>query len=393
MTDSKSGRLSRWLIIPAVILVSCAFPQSQAASSNKNWLKKSCRSLLLNSAELRSREVQDRFANFQFITLPDGSGFRFERMGQPDRRRVIQYNFDFAPTKLLATTDWYYRGRHYQFFQVGFKALENDALYLNSILAYHLVRNPDDHLMVRFPRERVMAELRLRLYRWIIHEAVLDRYFQSKTYLDPQKVQQLREPNVISGNSDVFGLIESPPDILELKAPEIERALLETLQISYFGDESYFLPSLEGALLHLGDESLHYQSRFPFEYRLRADQAAAFRRKLLQRFDPDSTCEFTRFMKFSKTLPRPVANRFLYEGMLAAQKRGMTAILASSDTRTSRFFRQAYAFKSFARLPTEQNAEIEYLQYIRTGSPEFRRTLKMLLATSREVEVGEELRR
>ncbi len=291
--------------------------------------------------------------------------------------RVLDIS-SYSPTGRVKAEIWRFEDHYFRFVDTGFKNLEHESNIVDQAILHHLAMFPKQNLKMIFGRDRMSARTLLYKYRWALHFAVLDVYRTKKKYLSRQDFQNLKAANLFSNNSDVFGLLDAGSSLpgQQDSQLEISQRLLLTLQISYPGERNFFRPTLKGLTATTNVEAVFPDDRLPFEYRLPMEHELAFREKFYQRFAKKSTCELTRYAKF-QNIPQAVHDRFLYEALVTAVKRGMNVLVASGDPFTARLF-QRYGFKIFDRLPTAQEKETEYLTYLEVNSPEFRNLVARL---------------
>lgn len=279
---------------------------------------------------------------------------------------------------------WLHKGEAFQFLNIGFKNLEEDSNAINRMVMYHLQRSPEVDLEIRYSPRRSIDLALLKYYRWLVHEAVLGKYRQVKSYLGLHDLRNLRTSSLISNNSDVFAVFMGFSDrIVEIPHPDKDLAL--TLQISYLGDRDFLQPSIKGVLMQAGYPPKEQGNFLPFEYRLPLGFFMDFRHKFKSDFDTQSICEFTRYAKFMQ-MPSSIQNRMLLEAFLTVRHRKMNLIVVSADRITERLFRR-YGFQRFDRLPSAQNQMEEYLLYMRVDSDAFRQTISSLSKTSSDVTI------
>jgi hypothetical protein len=212
-----------------------------------------------------------------------------------------------------------------------------------------------------------------------MHAAVLSVYHGKKDYLTPADFSTLNFVNRLSSNSDVFGLF------LPSAAPFRERLQL-TIQISYFGNRNFFIPTTRGVLLAAGQPIDETHDRLPFEFRLSKEDVEAFRTALYQRFDQRTSCEITRYTKFAADLPRDVTDEVVRRVFERVARRGIRTMFISVDPLTLRLFKR-YGFKPYAELPINHTdpGKKEVLAYLTTDSKEFAEVYRRLAESSRSV--------
>lgn len=283
---------------------------------------------------------------------------------------------------------WSRAGEKYQFFDVGIKNLEGDALILNRLIAAHMLKRPRTSLRIDYTPARLAYERQLLRVRWAVHDAVLKNYFMNKVYLTFHDNLLLKIPNIWSNNNDVLGLLRTSVNLGIMSKRDIQKALLITLQISYYGEQNYLRPTFRGLMFSQGYAMPFRSDKFPFEYRLDPEKAVEFRRSFIENFDPRTTCEFTRYVKFNKNLPDSVRDAFLFEAFRTAIRRGMHTVIASTDPLSARRFRR-YGFQVYSDLPTRQHDTPEYLVYVDLTSPEFKSIYYGLQLRLHDIDVTE----
>lgn len=283
---------------------------------------------------------------------------------------------------------WSQSGEKYQFFDVGIKNLEGDALVLNRLIAAHMLKKPRTSLRIDYSPARLEYERQLLRVRWAVHDAVLKNYFMNKVYLTFHDNLLLKIPNIWSNNNDVLGLLRTSMNPETMSKRDIQKALLITLQISYYGEQNYLRPTFRGLMFGQGHAMPFRSDKFPFEYRLDPEKAVDFRRSFVERFDPRTTCEFTRYVKFDKNLPDSVRDAFLFEAFRTAIRRGMRTAIASTDPLSARRFRR-YGFEVYSDLPTRQDGTPEYLLSVDLTSPEFQSIYYGLQLRLHDIDVTE----
>jgi hypothetical protein len=319
------------------------------------------------------RGIIYNFDSFKYAPMAGGLGFQLSRrVDQPKarhRRAVVSGRDDFS---FLDGERWRLGERRFQFTNVGFKNFEFHARRVNRLVLDHLKKDPEDNLTVYLSPDFQEAARLAEHRRWAIHDAVLDRYYQKKFYLKGEDYVSLVDVNRLSDNSDVLVVTDagSGVPIGEMSKRQLNDNLLLTIQISYFGDEVFFVPDLRKVALDSG-LTMRSDDRFPFEFRIRKDLQQSFRRQFFEDFDPRTTCEFLRYALLGSDVPRAVHDRMLSEAVALAAKRGMKTIVASADAVTARLFRR-YGFKPYKKLPVEQSEVDEYLVFARMDDPEFR---------------------
>jgi len=286
---------------------------------------------------------------------------------------------------------WTMGREKYDFFNFGFKSFEDFSRKVNGLVLEHLKSNPNRDLAVVYPPARVYIGQILQQNRWLMHDAVLEKYKEKKEYLAPIDFMYLRYLNTLSDNSDVFGLIRHSPTVFPevLSKSQMKDDLFLTIQVSYFGDRSFLKPTFRELLL-AGDVPLHNGSdRLPFEYRLRRHKTGKlFREYFYGEFNPKETCEITRYTLFDSTLPISIKDMAIFKVFQTIVDRGMKNIVIGVDAGTGKLFGQRYGFQYYGELPVPkrpaenlENSETvkkEYLYVLRVNSPEFHRIFKAL---------------
>jgi len=263
--------------------------------------------------------------------------------------------------------------------------METDAKLLDRIVYKHIMEHPHDRLFVFFSRYRQRQIEQLRKFRFAVHGRVLDLYEREKPYLSPQDLWTLYMANKLSNNNDVFAVFKHDPEFTwnDQTVDRIERDLLTTIQITYFGDEDYFEPTLRGLMRVAGDSTPFYNDRFPFEHRLSDEDIAEFRKTLFATHDPRTTCEVTRYGKFVNNLAVEVTDRLILETLKRIKKRGMKTILVAADELTIRLFRR-YGIRPYADLPTGSGKR-EILGILEVDSEMFREVFARLSESSARI--------
>jgi hypothetical protein len=359
-----------------------------------HW-KKEIRDHTQSSVELTDSETRQRLeevlSKYSIHILTDNRGVLLDHIdanyAEPNRRIEIATGsaaYDLGHTEL-----WRFKGQLFQFLDIGYKNLEADSnVMLNAILD-HSRNYPNQSLLIEFGPDRRklqnMSDL-LREYRSTTFDAVLELYSKIKTYLNKIDLFFLEVLNQYSNNTDIFVLLSDDPNgnDEDLSNEQLRNRLLMTIQVSYSfvsRDFSKINPAeiLKAAEAKTGE---HF-TRLPFYMRLisSANSAEAFYQEFVKDFAPvTSVCELTRWAQFSNQIPDGVKDRFLFEAIKAALKRGIRTLVASGDSKTTRLFRR-YGFKIYKQIPVGHEKEKEYLSYLSVGSPEFNDLYERLAPT------------
>jgi len=325
------------------------------------------------------------YSSFSIGNLPGGEGFIFSPSDPivPPQIPVLHP----AESKSIWRIDhWKTQEARVNFVDLGFKNLEYDMDEINWVVSNQMENAPRTPFELDISVKRAEERQRLKIMRWRLHDVVLNRYEQMKEYLTEGDMAMLDWANAQSDNSDLFAIVNGEPltaDQMTLQTLVDKVAL--TIQIMYFGKKDFERPTLEGALAVNGMRQIKKDDALPFEARIIPIIRENYVKRVYSRFDPATTCEFMRYAKVDKTLPRDIHDRFLLEVLLTAKKRGMKTVLASGDSLTSRLFRR-YGFEIFDRLPTKQVGEPEYLSYLDLDSEAFAKVVTDLHKSSKDVE-------
>lgn len=281
---------------------------------------------------------------------------------------------------------WQSGAEKYTFFDIGFRNMEQDAKMIDEIVYDHIMNHPHERLRVDYgPRRREQVDT-LRTARFTVHGRVLDAYEIEKPYLRHEDMWALYLANKLSTNNDVIAIFKNDPAFKwkNQTIDTIERDLISTIQVTYYGDEDYFEPTLRGVMRAAGDVTPFFGDRFPFEHRLSKQQKDEFRKTLFAQYDPQTSCEITRYANFIKNMPRAVTDRLIFETLKRIVKRGVKTIFVAADDYTIRLFRR-YGIRPYADLPTGTNKH-EILGVLEVESETFRNVYAKLMLSSIRVQ-------
>lgn len=318
---------------------------------------------------------------FEIRDWADHSGFS---LVNPRSKKIYAPNVIWLREpreKFWRSRIWHDGNEKIRFVDVGFTNLSHESVVLNVIASHHVREFTAKPLLVRYGLKRTAAIRTLHNIRWAVHDRVLEKYEEKKKYLAIDDFGNLIKYNVDSDHSDVFALMEPTAKPIEkMSEKEIKDRLLMAIQVSYFGDRNYFLPSRRGILKVNGYHVEDMSDMLPFGYRIPTQYRPDFLAKFYAEFNPTKTCEMNRYARFGK-FPDAFHDRFLFHAFMTAHARGMETIIASVDTGTSQYFQDEYGFKVFSELPTA-TGEPEFLLYMHVNSSEFRNTVQQLMRGS-----------
>jgi len=289
---------------------------------------------------------------------------------------------------ILDKTIWTIDSNKYELIDVGHLQLNKQSQMISRATLEHLLRHPNETLIIHLGRDTVLATNTLKTLRWVVHDSVLAKYKERKPYLSADDFQLLENINRQSGNSEVLGVLNYDDSALvDITEDKLVDRLLATIQITYFGDRNYLFPNLRSLYEANGLEVSDEGDKFPFEYRLDEDKIREFRSKFYKRFEAKTTCEFTRYAKF-ENLPDQVQSRLLHEALRRAKNRGIKTIVASSDDGTKRLF-QRYGFQLYPEeLPIKNSVANEHLLFLEVDSFQFQEVYNRLEMTSNGLKLG-----
>jgi hypothetical protein len=345
-----------------------------------------CNQRLSPITTLLSRiNILKSFSSFSIGYLPDEAGFIFSPQ-IPDAPVNIPVMRPMESKSIWRIDHWKTSQTQVNFLDMGLKNLEPDMDEINRLATIQMANAPHTPFEIDISYKRAKERVLLQIMRWRLHDVVLTKYQEMKKYLTSRDFAMLDWTSGWSDNSDLFAIVNGDPLTPEkMTLQALEKKIALTIQITYFGRKDFERPTLQGALDANLLRKYSVEDELPFEFRLGPAMRKEFAERVYTRFDRATTCEFMRYAKVDKDLPRDIHDRFLLEALLTAKMRGMKTILASGDSFTSRLFRR-YGFEIFDRLPTNQVGEIEYLSYLDTDSPAFAAVIQMLNASSRDVE-------
>ncbi|MGE0525942.1 MAG: hypothetical protein AB7G93_10260 [Bdellovibrionales bacterium] len=374
--------VSRWCVGVLILFPLSSFSYAYTSTPSLLFEQDTCSALLKRRVLAPdTAELVKNFFAFDYFDGTDNRGFElrpkahmFETRHFEEFRPRVVHVIDLPhPSTIFKSEIWQGSSERFRFLDVGFKHLREYSRAMNLLVADHVVHLPDTSLTVDVGTSFGSLLTRLYQYRWSFHRAVLEKYRKKKPYLQTADLRLLELINEISDNSDVFGLLkyDDGSDLRTLSVNEIQDRLLLTMQVHYFGDRSFFRPTVRGMMISLGKEIHDSYDRFPFEYRIPLSLAGTIRKNVYSRFNPKTTCELTRLAKFVQVLPYDVSASFLLRVLDRARSRGMETMLVSLDSRTMRLFRREYGIKELIPLPTDQNEVPEFLGYMDLRGTEF----------------------
>jgi hypothetical protein len=376
-----------FVLAATVFLCHSQFPIASAQASQNTPLVGCEQKLLPNENEKTAEYIRDRFNQYEVISKIDGSGFVL-RPPKPNAVHEIYVRTEPDGLSPFRASVWNSAGRSYELYDIGPIHFAGTSKKISLAILDHILNRPDDELVVHYDISRMTIERSSKNLAKSIHETVLSVYKNRKDYLMPADFERLRQAGNFSTNTDVFALFDNDKNKADFSSPaEISKSILATMQITYFRQRNYLIPTAHEILRDAGFYSKGYDL-LPFEFRIPLELREVVREGFDQDFDMNTSCEFTRYVRF-EGLPQPVHDRFFLQALKTARDRGVTTIFASVDASTLRLFKNKYGFEIQTRLP-KITEEREFIIYLRVGSEQFNRTYARLSQSSATVTTKDE---
>ena len=338
----------------------------------------------------RGATLITRYGETRIEPLPNDRGFSLTSTRDARLKQKLIYLKNFRrPRPNWPTDSWLLGDQAYSFINVGHANMALDAQDMNRVvLGYLQTENPKFGLDLTFGIRRRLSVRLLRSMRWALHDKVVQNYSGTYGYLSLEDFDELDIASSRSSNHDVLVVLEDQGDFdwINVDEKKWHDDVIQTLQISYFGERTFFKPNLRGVLASAQIEISEANDKLPFEERIVPSQRAALRDNFYRRFEARQTAEFARYMRFKK---RPVAlgSKLVLEGLALAAQRGVRYVVASTNKLTAEAFARRYGFQKYARLPTRTRME-EWVSYLDLEDSAVRLKLMKIKAEAARVTVS-----
>jgi len=259
----------------------------------------------------------------------------------------------------------------YLLFNVGYRRLDADFEQTKKILVQEAKENGGFHrnFEIRFTEEALETRSKLKGFRWLIHDKVIETYRKVKGYISEFDFQWLVAFNHLRSSSDVLALSKNiGKPVSQMTEKELQENAVLTIQVSYPELRMHDFPSMNDLMGSAG--TLIPYRYLPFTLRVKKAGLEDFLDQMWHDFKGKRLVEIARYVKFQKKIS-PVAHaRLLLEAVNLAEQNNAEVLIASTDTKTAQLFTSKYKFKVYQEMPAKTD-EPEFLISIEVGSSDY----------------------